>query len=373
MKLTANRADLLAACQIVGLAVPARTTMPVYQNIKAVAADGSLTLIGTDLEIGVRVSVASVAVQEPGEAVIPAARLTAILRESDGDEVTLAAGDSTVYVRTAAGKFSMPTDDPATFSGTMGVDGTVRGADLAAGDLSLLIRRTTFAAAKDEGKYAMRAVAWELADNRCNLIATDGKRLAIAGCVAVDRTEGDVPKPKSLPLVPPKAMSLVDRLLSLGDAAEPVRVSLGVNAASFETSRGTVTTRLVEGRFPPYREVIPKKFNTTVRVAAGPFLSTVRQAAIMSDAESCRVVFEFKAAGSGAEAQGATTGKSRVSYEVETLDGPAVTIAFDPDYLTEMLRVLDAAEPVLINLVDASKSAVFTVGDDYTHLIVPLV
>jgi DNA polymerase III subunit beta len=371
MIVTCPRDGLLSACQIVGIAVPARTTMPVYQNLKAIAEADRLTLMATDLEVGIRYELRGPAVEEPGEAILPVSRLTSILRESLDNEIRLDADERRTRVNTSVSEYEMPGEDPASFADIADFEPGERYHELAAGDLQRMIRRTVFAAAKDEGKYAMRGVLWDMEEKKARLVATDGKRLAVTSGPAVAQGAGD--KKVHSHLVPPKAMSLLERILADGDASQPVQVSLRANDALFKTERAVIYSRLVEGRFPPYRDVIPKKANAKIPLVVNDFLSAVRQAAIMTDDESKRIMFHFAPGKLNLEAQGATTGKSKVSMKLEEYAGPAIDISFDPAYLTEMLRVLDGQDVLQLDLVDGQKSAVFRNGEDYLYLVVPLV
>lgn len=345
--------------------------MPVYQNLKAIAGKDSLTIMATDLEVGIRYEVRGVAVEEPGEAILPVGRLTSILRESMDSEVRLDADERRTRVNTAVSEYEMPGEDPSTFADIADFVAGERYTELAAGDLQRMIRRTIFAAAKDEGKYAMRGVLWDLEEKKAKLVATDGKRLAVASGPCV--SHGEVDKKGHSHLVPPKAMSLLERILSEGDGAQPVQVGLRANDALFKTERAVIYSRLVEGRFPPYRDVIPKKANARVPLPVNEFHSAVRQAAIMTDDESKRIAFHFAPGKLKLEAQGATTGKSKVDMKLEEYSGPAIDISFDPAYLSDMLRVMDGGDTLQLDLVDGQKSAVFRGGEDYLYLVVPLV
>src|SRR5262245_32935800 len=371
MIVTCQRDGLLGACQIVGVTVPARTTMPVYQNIKAIADADTLTLMATDLEVGIRYELRGLNVEEPGQAILPVGRLTSILRETPDNEVRLDADTRRSRVNTSVSEYEMPGEDPAAFADLAEFSPGERYHEVAAGALQRIIRTTGCAAVRDEGKYAMRGVLWDVDDKKAKLVATDGKRLAVSSgpCVA----QGDGSTKGHSHLVPPKAMSLLERILAEGDASQPVQVSLRANDALFRTERAVIYSRLVEGRFPPYRDVIPKKANAKVPLVVNDFLSAVRQAAIMTDDESKRITFHFATGKLTLEAQGATTGRSKVSMRLDDYAGPAIDISFDPMYLTEMLRVLDGSEVMQLDLVDGQKSAVFRAGEDYLYLVVPLV
>src|SRR5437764_9621696 len=133
-------------------------------------------------------------------------------------------------------------------------------------------------------------------------------------------------------------MGLLERILQ--DPEEKVKVSLRPNDALFKTERAMIYSRLVEGRYPAYREVFPKKQTVKVTLTAGPFHAAVRQAAIMTDEESKKVVFAFAKKKLTLQASGAETGRSKVELPLD-YEGKPIDIKFDPRFLTDMLRVLE--------------------------------
>jgi DNA polymerase-3 subunit beta len=219
-----------------------------------------------------------------------------------------------------------------------------------------------FAAAREEGKYAMRGVYWEVGSEGLTLVATDGKRLSVVGLGG--------PREKATALLPPKAMQILQSLC--GDELVKVWLPKANGQAYFETGAALLSSRLVEGRFPPYRDVMPKKAKATVPLVAGTFYGAVRQAALMTDDESKRIEFAFQAGKVTLTAQGATTGKASVTHALPDYAGPDISISFDPSYLCDMLRVLDKDDTLQLDLVDGEKSAVFRAGE-WKHLVVPLV
>src|SRR5437660_10641916 len=115
MRVICHREGLLSACQLTSAALPARDVKPILRNLKAIAADGRCTLMATDMEVGIRLDVCGLTIQEPGEAILPAAKLTAILRESRDEELSIEADPSACTVRGSSLEFEMPSEDPAQF------------------------------------------------------------------------------------------------------------------------------------------------------------------------------------------------------------------------------------------------------------------
>jgi DNA polymerase III subunit beta len=361
-----QRDGLLAACQLVGAAVAVRTPKTILMSIKAVAEADRLTLIGTDLEVGMRYDLIGVRVEEPGEAILPVSRLASILRETPDSELAIDADDRRCQVNTKGSEYEMPSEDPSGFPDVPAFgDGPHH--ELTAGVLRRMIRRTSFAAAKQDTKYAITGILWEVEDKKVRLVATDTRRLAMAIGPTTVAAASDAKGQSHL--VPVKAMSLLER--SLHDDNEIIKVCLRQNDVLFQTEKATICSRLLEGRYPPYRDIIPKKPTAKIPLPVEGFLSAVRQAAIMADEESKRVAFQFTPGKLTLQAQGAATGKSKVEMELE-YNGAPLTINFDPAFLVDMLKVLDPSEVIQLDLVDAQKPALFRAGDDYLYLVMPL-
>lgn len=366
MKAHFNREGLLAAFQLASAAVSSRDVKPILRNLKAIVEDGRCTLMATDLELGIRLEVRGVEVEEPGMAILPATRMIAILREATDEKLHMKADAEQCRVHGQFNEFEMPSEDPANFPDVpMFTDTSYH--ELPAGVLREMIRRTIFAAAAENPRYAVNGVLWELDKNSARLVATDGRRLAVTQAPAV--SEGGHETKGQTPVVPKNAMTLLER--NLQDAEERVRVSLRPNEVLFKTDRATIYSRLVEGRYPAYREVFPKKPTVKVTLAVEPFHSAVRQCAIMTDEESKRVAFSFSKNKLTLQAHGKEAGRSKVELALE-YDGKAIDINFDPKYLSEMLRVLEPSAPLTLEMVDGSSAALFRSGENYSYVVMPL-
>jgi DNA polymerase-3 subunit beta len=369
MKALCHREGLLAACQLTSAAIPTKDLKPILKNLKAIAGDGRCTLIATDLEVGIRLDVQGLTIEEPGDAILPAAKLIAILREARDAELEIEADASACTVRGTKSplEFEMPSEDPAQFPDfpTFAED---RYHEISAGSLRDMIRRTIFATADETARYSMTGVMWELEGAIARLVATDGRRLALAEGVAT--SVGGHTTRGQTPVVPTKAMGLLERNLQ-DDPEEPVKVCLRPNEVLFRTGRSVIYSRLVEGRFPDYRAVLPKKSATQVALNASSFQAAVRQAAIMTDNESKRVTFKFAKDRLTLVAQGATAGRSRVELPLE-YGGKAMDINFNPEYLIDMLKVLPPDVDLVLELNDANSPALFRCGEQYSYLVMPL-
>ena len=367
MKALCRREGLLAACQLAGAALPSRDVKPILKNFKAVAGDGRCTLMATDLEVGIRLDVHGLVIEEAGEAILPATKLVEILREARDEELQIDADSQACIVRGRTLEFEMPSEDPDQFPEwpTFTED---QYHEISAGSLREMIRRTVFAAADETGRYTMTGVLWELDGDKLKLVATDGKRLALAEGVAT--AQGGHSTKGHNPVVPTKAMSLLERNLT-DDEGETVKVCFRTNDALFRTGRSVIYCRLLEGRFPDYRQVMPKKHSVRVKLESGLFLAAVRQAAIMTDNESKRVEFKFTRNKLTLEARGTGAGRSRVEMPLE-FDSKPISIGFNPSLLVDMLKVLPSDAPLALELDDGTKPALFRYEGNYSYLVMPL-
>jgi DNA polymerase-3 subunit beta len=339
---------------------------PILRNFKATAADGRCTLIATDLEVGIRLDVQGLVIEEPGEAILPAARLIAILREATDEELSIEADQAACTVRGPTLEFEMPGEDPAQFP-DWPTFAEEKYHEISAASLREMVRRTIFAVADESGRYSMTGVLWDLEGETARLVGSDGYRLALAQGTAT--AHGEHTTKGHMPVVPTKAMGLLERNLQ-DDPEEPVKVCIRPNDVLFRTGRAMVYSRLVEGRYPDYRQIFPKKPAVKATATAGPLLAAVRQAAVMVDAETKRVAFHFAKHKLTLEAQGPTTGRSKVEMPVG-YEGKGINLGFNPEWLTQMLKVVPPDAELALDLIDAETPVLIHCGADYSYLVVP--
>ena len=367
MKANYDRDALHAAFQLVSSVVPSRSPKPILANVKLVAEDDRSILMATDLEsVGVRLEVRGVNTARPGMALLPADRFAAILRETTEEQLNLEADGSRCLIRGQESEFELPSDDPDAYPDVPDFS-SEDSFQITASSLREMIARTVFATAQESTRYAMTGVLWEIGPEGIRLVATDGRRLAVADGVGIAHgghsTEG------MTPVVPTKAMNLLER--NLTDADEQVYIHMNSNEARFKVGRAVISARLVEGRYPQYRDVVPKKADVKVGFKAGEFLSGVRQAAIPTDQDSRGVTIEFNPTQAVMKSRVADRGRAEVRVPVQT-QGEQIGICFDPRYLIEMLRTLDPSTEVSLGLTDHRSAAHFKVGDSYSYVVMPL-
>lgn len=366
MKLQCSRNILASAFQTVGSVVPSRTPKEILKNVKLTVADRQATLVGTDQEVGIRFQLPEVETDSEGEILLPTQRVQAILREITEDVVSLEAEDGTVWVRAGSSQFRLSTEDPAEFPEVEGFADenyhTVPGKTL-----KQLIHRTIFATDVESTRYALGGVQLELTRDRITLAATDSRRLAViqSTCSA----HGSVSEEQQKPVVPSKAMALIER--SVADDEQDVWIAVRNNDVLVKSGQSTIYSRLVEGRFPKYQDVIPTDYQAKVDLVVGPFHSAVRQGMIVTDEESRGVDFSFGNGTLRLSSQAPDVGASTIEIPIG-YDGDEIVVTFDPRFVADFLKVLDPASQVTLNLIDGSSAAVFTAEENYTYVVMPL-
>jgi DNA polymerase III subunit beta len=369
LRILCHRHALLSACQLVSAAASRGDVKPALRCIKFVAEGERCMLMGTDLEIGIRLDVRGVKVDEAGAALLPCDRLLAILRETVDDEIVIDAGQDGVSVRGSSAAFDMPAEDVDGFPEVPAFTAE-KYHEIAASALRDMIARTVFAVSAEGAVRfgATTGVLWELEGDKAALVATDGRRLALATGPAAAKsghtTEG------SMPVVPGKAMKLLARNLTEPD--EVVRVAFGANDVVIQTGQTTICSRLVEGKFPAYHQVIPQKHLHAAKLVSAPLMASIRQAAIMAD-EGAGVNFKFAKRKLTLNAQGAESGKSMVELPVEFDGNKSAEIRFNSAYVTDMLRAVEPDTELTLELMAPDKPAVFRQEPNYLYVLVPLV
>jgi DNA polymerase-3 subunit beta len=371
MRAECSRDSLLNACQLTSAAISsAKEIKPILRNIKAVASAGRCTLMATDTEVGIRLEIQGVEVHagEDGEAILPAAKLVQILRELKDPKLTIDVDSQTCKIKSKSSKFNLASEDPAHFPDLPNFPED-HYCEISAGTLRDMIRRTIFAVSHESARAVLTGLLWEMDGSTARLVSTDGKRLAMAAGVVTAR--GTSPTKGPSPVIPTKALGLLERNLA-EDPSAPVKMAFRPNEVLFSTERAVVYSRLVDGRFPDYKNVLPKKPSTRIQLPLVEFASAVRQAAIITDNESPRVTFRFATGRLTLSTESAMAGNSEVEVELEKYDGSTIEINFNPNYVIDMLKTLPGDAPLSIDLIDGNSAAIFRSGDDYFYLVMPM-
>ena len=367
MKVTCDREKLLHAFQTAASVAPTRSPKPILQNVKLeVTADKGI-LTGTDLEVGIRIEVDGLTVEAPGNVLLPINRVLSILRESGDAMLSLDSDGRKIRICGQRSEFQLPSENADEFPAVASFEED-RYHEMPACFFREIVKRTAFATDNEISRYALGGVLLELGPDKITAVATDGRRLARQEGPA--KSAGGHESGDRMTIIPTRAMQLLDR--ALGDSDAVLQLSARENDVLVRSGPITMYSRLVEGRFPKWRDVFPRRENERrIEVTVGPFWAAVRQAAIVTSEERRGVDFIFGSGKLTLTAHGAEYGESRVELPL-AYDGPDLSITLDPRYLNDFLRVLSPEATLTVELRDAESAAVCSTEDGYAYVIMPL-
>lgn len=358
---------MLAAFSAVAPVAPARSPKPILQNVKLEAADGSATLLATDLEVAIRYQASGIDVQQPGAAVLPTARFGQILRECADETFAIEADDKNIRIQGERSTFNLSAENPAEFPSVATFDEAAH-YETSARLFKELVRRTIFATDNESSRYALGGVKMEWADGTLTGVGTDGRRLAkMEGAL---QAVGEPAAFGDATIVPSRPLQLIDRAVADDDAE--VQIAVRQNEVLVRSPRAVIYTRLLEGRFPRWRDVFPQRSNSVkIELPVAPFHAAVRQAAIVTSDESRGVDFTFGGGTLVLSGHAAEVGESRIELPI-AYDGDEITITLDPRFVIEFLKVLSGDASFTLDLEDGDSAAVCTTDDGYGYVIMPL-
>lgn len=364
MKVICNRGALLEALTVAGNVVASRTPKPVLQCVKLTAADDRLTVAATDLEVAIRYADNQVQIEQPGEALLPADKFRDIVRESVDDTLSIEVAQDNANIKGNDSHFKIFTQNPKDFPPVPDFEGEPD-FEIPGGILKGLIGQTLFAAAKESTRYAFNGVLVLAKAKKLTLVSTDGRRLAQA---KGDLVKGGDSKDGHRAIVPSKALTLIDKLID--DPEESVGFQIRENQVIVHTSSATLTSSLVEGQFPPYEDVIPKDTDKKMTASTADFLSAIRRAALLTTEESKGVRMAFDKKGLVLTSRSPESGEATITFPCK-FEGSDVEIGFNPQFLTDALRVVDSDE-ISLELTAPNRPGLLKGGPNFLYVIMPV-
>lgn len=368
MRFSITRESLLQGLAAVGASVPTRTTLPVLSNILLEAEAEGVRMSGTDLDIAVSLRVPA-DVEEEGALTVPARKLQELARElpeqparvaARGDRLELVCGRATFRLN-GMPREEFPSFPAVDFERSWQVQGRV---------LHDLIYHTAFAVSTEESRPILNGVLWQLKDREMRMVATNGHRLARM-VVAVESARA--PEPVDL-IVPPKALAQVQRLFG-PDAF--VEVARSENYLGFREGGTRVFTRLIEGPYPNYEQVIPRENDKIAVVDRDVLAQVLRRMAVVASDQTHRVRLSFFDSTVRFMAESPDVGEAQEELEIE-YRGEPLDIGFNAGYLLEVLRYMPTPDVRLTFKAPERAATIEPVAPpgqsapDYLCLVMPL-
>jgi DNA polymerase-3 subunit beta len=361
MKCVIGKETLLNGLQIVQNVVSTRTTLPILSNALVKAANGKLVIATTDLDTGIRVTIEG-EVEKSGATTLPARRLFSIIRELPAAELTLEVdAKHSATIKSGQSFFrilGLPEEDFPSFPKSDGA----KLFKIQQGALKDMLKRTAYAISADESRYVLNGVLLSFKENKLTMVATDGRRLALV------EHEMEFPKSSEADVVlPTKAVQELQRILGND---EPLQIFLAENQISFDLGKTYLTSKLIEGNYPNYKQVVPAEAKERIILERELFLNAVRRVALLSSEKSNSVKLTFSKNNLDITANTPEVGEAKESIAVN-YKGKDFTIAFNPEYLMDPLRNLDADE-VFFDFIDELSPGVIKYNKPFLYVIMPM-
>lgn len=365
MRITIPQPQFLKTLQVVERAVNDRSTLPILATVLVETGEQELTLTATDLNVGIQCRFPLAPPVERGAVALPARKLTTIVRELPEEPVVLEARKNhTATLNCGSSSFRIPGLPPEDFP-VLPVSPHTESVTTSQGALKTLVERTAHAMSMEETRFILNGALLTAQKNDLVMAATDGRRLAVARAPLSETAK----HPLSV-IIPSKTIRELGRLLQSEDGDEPAVITpMKDSQVMFQFGWVSIVSRLIEGEFPQYEKAIPPQSKHSVSCGRQLLMNALRRAVLMTTATSQAVVFELQAARLVVSKESAELGSAREELPAG-YTGEPLTIAFNPEFWLDVLKVLDAEE-IAIEVSGPDKAAVIR-QPEFTYLVLPM-
>jgi len=366
MNLTIAKDQILLGLQAVQSVVGSRTTLPILSNVLLRAEGSAIEFTATDLDVTISCKVEA-KVSQPGATTVPVKKLFGIIRELPVGDIEIEVDDKNLCSIRAGSSFYKINGLSADEFPPLAQFKDDKKVTLPQETIKSMMRKTSFAVSTDESRYVLNGLFLSLKDNKMTMVATDGRRLAL-----VDEEVDISEKSQGEFIIPAKAVGELNRLLT---DTGTVEIKLGENQASFalKDDKGfsvLLITKLIEGNYPNYRQVIPGEAKERVPLVREEFVHALRRAEIMTSEKANSVRLTFGKNTLAITANSPEVGEARETLAVN-YKGKEMAIAFNPRYLIEALNALGEDE-VYFELIDELSPGVLKINGPFLYVVMPM-
>ena len=366
MRLTCDRSTLVEKLTVLSRGVSTRSALPVLSGVLLQAREGQLNLFSTDMEISIKATIASVIEQE-GEIVIPARLLTDVVKNLPAEEVKIESVDGSVKVTAGRATFSLNSWVAGDFPQTSSFD-TSAGFKVGAEPFVETLNKVGRAASRDETRPILTGVLVTIADGTLKMVATDSYRLSVKETPLTGSAHQEVHA-----IVPVKALSEVGRLAgALGDG--DIEIAISENQALFKISSASgdvwIASRLIDGQFPNYNQLLPESFDHAVTLDKEEFISAARRVSLLAQ-KNAPLRLSFATGKLTLRAVTQDVGQAEEILDVD-YSGDAFEIGFNPAFLVDGIDSINNPQ-VVLKFINPLRPGLIT-GEDggYLYLIMPI-
>jgi DNA polymerase III subunit beta len=361
MRITTAKQDLTEAIQAVMGAVGTKNTLPILSYILIDAETRSIKLTTTDLDIGITYTYPT-NILETGQTAVPAKRFFDIIKELPQAEVKISTKkNNTMLIEAGSAQLKILTLPPDEFPKP---PKTINKETIKTQQKTLkeMLQKTTFAMSKEETRYVLNGVLVETHTNKIQLIATDGRRLAI-----IQKTHNIELKEQKRVIVPAKTTQELQKILK--EEGE-IEIIFEKKQIIFATQNISIVSRLIEGDFPDYQQAIPQKTNNKLTASKEHLMAAIKRAGLLTTPESQAITLRL--ATNKLTIAKITPEIGEITEEIEAqYAGPELQIGFNPAYLQDVLKNLNETA-VSIELTGPDKPGVIRMDDEYIYIVLPM-
>jgi DNA polymerase-3 subunit beta len=366
MKVKVDRNELLKKLSDIQNIVEKRNTMPILNNFLLSAESAGSTITATDLETALKGPI-ELTVLEEGRMCIPAKKLFEIVREMDGELVIESADNQWVKIKCGKSHFRLACISPDEFPVWPVIStADAKEVELDAATLLDTIEKTLYAAGESDTRYVLNGLLFHLKpDQILNVVGTDGHRLAMCEKKIAESLSEEMKL-----ILSRKSVSELRRFLD--EEQKPVKLTIGKNHILFSVGKIQFLTRLIEGTYPNYEQVVPPDNNKTLSVSRDAFSKSLKIVSIFSKERSSAVKVDINTDSMIISTSNPDLGDAKDEITVK-YDGDAMTIAFNARYLLDVLSVMES-ETITLKL-NEPLSPVLLMEDtreDYKCVVMPM-
>jgi DNA polymerase-3 subunit beta len=362
MRLTCTKEDLAAVLAAVGRATSTKSTVPVLANVLVEAKDGKVVVAATDMELSLRAPLAAI-IEEPGSVVLP--RLVSdIVRSMASGDVVIEhrPGEGVVSVSGGASTFTLNCHQASEFPELPADQGA--GITLPAATLLAASERVTKAASRDDTRPVLTGVLVRLEADSITMVATDSYRLAVRRA----EITGGPPEPVEA-LVPARALAEAQRVVALG-GSEEIELVLTDTQGTLRAGDVRLTTRLIDGQFPDYRQLIPDHFDHDLILNRAEILGVLTRIGVLAQ-RNTPVRMSFREGELTVSAVSDQFGEGRESVPVP-FSGEPLEIGFNVEFLRAGVDSIDG-EIVRLGIISPLRPGLLRGEDDaFRYLLMPI-
>jgi DNA polymerase III subunit beta len=368
MEFVVRKNDLLRELQLFQGIVERKNTIPILANVLIDAKADELTLLATDLEVGLR-SKCAATITKPGSVTLPAKKIYEIVKSLPDTDIRIA--DDKNGVKVSADRFesrmqTLPREDFP----TLPEPGAAATTALARSAVKEMVAKTQFAITGEDTRYFLNGALFVLRPGDMSLVATDGHRLAL---VSMARDGGAKAADENKAILPKKTLGELGRLLMEGDGGD-VGYERGENHLFFEAGGRLLISRMIDGQFPAYERVIPKGNDKHIEFERDRLTNAVKRVQIMSNERSRAVKIQIDKGKVEITSSSPDLGDAKETLPVE-YSGSSMQICFNAQYVIDFLAAV-SSDIVSLDLKDEVSQAVMkpvgAEGYDYTYVIMPM-